>query len=36
VVLEGSRASSKKIQEAGFEFKYPTVKGALKELFQAH
>jgi len=33
VVLEGSRASCKKIQEAGFEFKFPTVNAALKNLF---
>lgn len=34
VLLEGSRASCKKIQDAGFQFKFPTVKSALKGLFQ--
>ena len=35
VVLEGSRASCKKIKDTGFEFKFPTVKAALKDLFQS-
>lgn len=35
IVLEGSRVSCKKIQDTGFQFKFPTVKTALKELFQS-
>ena len=33
VLLEGSRASCQKIQNAGFSFKFPTIKSALKELY---
>jgi hypothetical protein len=32
IILEGSRISSKKIQDAGFEFKYKTLQDALKEI----
>ncbi|PWN71780.1 TIGR01777 family protein [Chryseobacterium phosphatilyticum] len=31
-ILEGSRASSQKIQQAGFRFKYPELKDALSDL----
>lgn len=31
-LLEGSRASSQKIQEAGFQFKFPDLKAALEDL----
>jgi len=33
ILLEGSRVSSKKIEDLGFEFKYPKLPSALKELF---
>lgn len=33
-LLEGSRASSEKIQNAGFEFKFPDLKGALEDLLK--
>ncbi|WP_296637983.1 TIGR01777 family oxidoreductase [Polaribacter sp.] len=33
ILLEGSRVSSKKIEQLGFKFKYPELSGALKELF---
>lgn len=33
-VLEGSRASSEKIQHAGFQFKFPDLKEALKDLLK--
>ncbi|MCY0968196.1 TIGR01777 family oxidoreductase [Chryseobacterium wangxinyae] len=33
VLLEGSRTSSEKLQKAGFKFKYPELKTALKDLF---
>lgn len=33
-LLEGSRASSEKIQKAGFEFKFPNLENALKDLFK--
>jgi uncharacterized protein (TIGR01777 family) len=33
-LLEGSRASSEKIQNAGFEFKFPYLKGALEDLLK--
>lgn len=33
-LLEGSRASSEKIQHAGFEFKFPDLKGALEDLLK--
>ncbi|AZA83920.1 TIGR01777 family protein [Chryseobacterium lactis] len=33
-ILEGSRASSHKIQEAGFQFKFPDLKEALHDLLQ--
>jgi len=33
-VLEGSRASSRKIQHAGFQFKFPDLKEALKDLLK--
>lgn len=33
-VLEGSRASSEKIEKAGFEFKFPNLEKALKDLFK--
>jgi len=36
IVLEGSRASCKKIQDTGFKFKFPTVNTALKDLFKRH
>ena len=32
IVLEGSRVSSQKIQNAGFDFKYKTLMDALKEI----
>ena len=32
IILEGSRISSQKIQDAGFEFKYKTLKIALKDI----
>jgi len=31
-LLEGSKASSEKIQKAGFEFKFPDLKMALEDL----
>ncbi|GAA5101188.1 TIGR01777 family oxidoreductase [Chryseobacterium ginsengisoli] len=34
-LLEGSRASSEKIQHAGFEFKFPDLKGALEDLLKS-
>lgn len=34
-ILEGSRASSQKIQGAGFQFKFPDLKEALKDLLKA-
>lgn len=34
VVLEGSRVSNKKIDDAGYWFKFPTLNMALKDLFQ--
>ena len=33
MVLGGNRVSSKKIEKAGFEFEYPELKGALKDVF---
>jgi len=33
-VLEGSRASSEKIQKAGFQFEFPELKSALKDLLK--
>lgn len=33
MVLGGNRVSSQKIQKAGFEFEFPELKGALKEIF---
>lgn len=33
-ILEGSRASSQKIQDAGFHFKFPDLKDALKDLLK--
>ncbi|WP_312302849.1 TIGR01777 family oxidoreductase [Chryseobacterium sp.] len=33
-ILEGSRASSQKIQDAGFHFKFPDLKNALKDLLK--
>ena len=33
-VLEGSRASSEKIKKAGFEFKFPDLENALRDLFK--
>ncbi|SFM99150.1 hypothetical protein SAMN05421594_0172 [Chryseobacterium oleae] len=33
-LLEGSRASSQKIQETGFHFKFPDLKGALEDLLK--
>lgn len=33
-LLEGSRASSEKIQKAGFQFKFPDLKMALEDLFK--
>jgi uncharacterized protein (TIGR01777 family) len=33
-LLEGSRASSEKIQNAGFEFKFPDLKGTLEDLLK--
>ncbi|MCQ9633799.1 TIGR01777 family oxidoreductase [Chryseobacterium sp. WG23] len=33
-ILEGSRASSQKIQDAGFQFKFPDLKEALKDLLK--
>ncbi|NIF04913.1 TIGR01777 family protein [Chryseobacterium sp. Tr-659] len=33
-ILEGSRASSQKIQEAGFRFKFPDLNDALKDLLK--
>lgn len=35
MVLGGNRVSSQKIQKAGFEFDYPELKGALKDIFQS-
>ncbi|HUH75277.1 MAG TPA: TIGR01777 family oxidoreductase [Chitinophagales bacterium] len=34
LLLEGSRVSSEKIQKAGFQFKFPDIKSALKDLFR--
>lgn len=34
LVLKGSKVSSKKIQNAGFVFKFPTLEGALKDLLK--
>lgn len=34
-ILEGSRASSQKIQDAGFHFKFPDLNKALKDLLKA-
>jgi hypothetical protein len=34
ILLEGSRVSSNKIVETGFEFKFPTLKNALKNLLK--
>lgn len=34
MVLGGNKVSSKKIQEAGFKFKYPELEGALRELYK--
>ncbi|HEX7868722.1 MAG TPA: DUF1731 domain-containing protein, partial [Chryseobacterium sp.] len=33
-LLEGSRASSEKIQKAGFQFKFPDLKVALEDLLK--
>ncbi|AZA76806.1 TIGR01777 family protein [Chryseobacterium sp. G0186] len=33
-ILEGSRASSQKIQDAGFQFRFPDLKEALKDLLK--
>ncbi len=33
ILLEGTRTSSEKLQKAGFKFKYPQLKTALKDLF---
>jgi NAD dependent epimerase/dehydratase family enzyme len=33
MVLGGNRVSSQKIQKAGFEFEFPELKNALKNLF---
>ena len=33
-LLEGSRASSEKIQKAGFQFEFPDLKDALKNLLK--
>ncbi|MGG5207860.1 TIGR01777 family oxidoreductase [Chryseobacterium sp. MIQD13] len=35
-LLEGSRASSQKIQDTGFQFKFPDLKGALENLLIHH
>lgn len=34
MVLGGNRVSSKKIQKAGFEFEFPELEGALKDIFK--
>lgn len=34
IILEGSRISAEKIEKTGFQFKYPTVQEALKNLFK--
>ncbi|MBW8522508.1 TIGR01777 family oxidoreductase [Chryseobacterium chendengshani] len=34
VLLEGSRTSSEKLQNAGFQFKFPDLKNALEDLFK--
>lgn len=34
VVLKGSQVSSEKLTKIGFEFKYPTLKSALKEIYK--
>ncbi len=33
LVLKGNRASSEKLQKAGFQFKFPNLKGALESLY---
>jgi NAD dependent epimerase/dehydratase family enzyme len=33
MVLGGNRVSSQKIQKAGFEFEFPELKAALKDIF---
>jgi NAD dependent epimerase/dehydratase family enzyme len=33
MVLGGNRVSSQKIQKAGFEFEFPELKGALRNIF---
>jgi NAD dependent epimerase/dehydratase family enzyme len=33
MVLGGNRVSSQKIQKAGFEFEFPELKQALKDIF---
>jgi NAD dependent epimerase/dehydratase family enzyme len=33
VVLGSTKASSKKIENAGFQFKYPEIEGALKDIY---
>jgi NAD dependent epimerase/dehydratase family enzyme len=33
-ILEGSRASSKKLQDTGFQFKFPDLEKALKDLLK--
>lgn len=35
-ILEGSRASSQKIQDAGFQFKFPDLKDALRDLLNSN
>jgi NAD dependent epimerase/dehydratase family enzyme len=32
LLLEGSRVSSKKIEEAGYQFKFPLASNALRDL----
>jgi hypothetical protein len=32
MLLEGSRVSSEKIEQTGFQFQFPTIKSALKDL----
>jgi NAD dependent epimerase/dehydratase family enzyme len=33
MVLGGNRVSSKKIQDAGFKFKYPELEEAMREVY---
>lgn len=34
IILEGSRVSSEKIQKTGFQFQFPTIKSALKDVLR--